>query len=47
MRYEDDRPTLDEWSERKGPEEVGDYQAQKNAVSIDGLPALADRASTT
>lgn len=43
LRFEDDRPTLDEWSERKGPDELAEYQAQKNAVSIDGLPGLADR----
>jgi hypothetical protein len=36
------RPTLDEWAERKTPAELDDYRATKNAVSLDGLPALAD-----
>ncbi len=31
------RPTLTEWSERKGPEGLERYWAEKNAVSIDGL----------
>jgi hypothetical protein len=36
------RSTLDEWVDRKGPEGIAAYQAQKNARSLDGLPALAD-----
>lgn len=36
------RTTLDEWCERKGPDGLDEYRAQKNATSIDGLPALAD-----
>jgi len=36
------RPTLDDWAERKGPDALVDYRAEKNAASIDGLPALAD-----
>lgn len=34
------RDTLDEWAERKGPEGFAKYHAERNAVSIDGLPAL-------
>jgi hypothetical protein len=36
------RSTLDDWAERKGPDGVAAYWAQKNQTSIDGLPALAD-----
>jgi hypothetical protein len=35
-----DRPQLPEWCEKKGPEGVRRYQAQKNRASIDGLPGL-------
>ena len=35
-----DRPRLVEWAERRGPDGVAAYQAERNAVSIDGLPAL-------
>jgi hypothetical protein len=40
LRYEADRPTLLEWAERRGPEGIRDYWADKNAASIDGLPGL-------
>jgi hypothetical protein len=33
-----DRDTLIDWAEKKGPAGVAAYQAEKNAVSIDGLP---------
>jgi len=36
------RETLDQWAERKGPDGIVEYWGQKNQVSIDGLPALAD-----
>lgn len=36
------RSTLDEWAERKGPDGIAEYWGQKNQVSIDGLPALAE-----
>lgn len=42
MALVDERSMLDEWAERKGPEGLAQYQAEKNAASIDGLPALAD-----
>lgn len=39
LDYAGERPTLIEWAERKGPDGVAAYQADKNATSIDGLPA--------
>lgn len=36
------RSTLDEWVDRKSPDELDAYRAQKNSVSLDGLPALGD-----
>jgi hypothetical protein len=38
--YVGDRPQLNEWCEKKGPEGVREYQTRKNRVSIDGLPGL-------
>ncbi|MGI8595647.1 MAG: pyridoxamine 5'-phosphate oxidase family protein [Solirubrobacteraceae bacterium] len=44
MRYEGERPHLDAWAEKKlrvgGPEALLDYQREKNATSLDGLPAV-------
>jgi len=40
MRLEGERTRLDEWAEARGPEGLVQYRATKNAVSIDGLPAL-------
>jgi hypothetical protein len=34
------RPTLDEWAMAKGPDKLAAYRSEKNAKSIDGLPAL-------
>ena len=34
---------LDKWAAAQGPEKMDDYRARKNAVSIDGLPALPDQ----
>ncbi|MCU0703676.1 MAG: pyridoxamine 5'-phosphate oxidase family protein [Fimbriiglobus sp.] len=41
-RYEfvGDREQLPAWAEKKGPDGVKEYQARKNAASIDGLPGL-------
>jgi len=36
------RTTLDEWADRKGPDGLDAYRAERNQVSIDGLPALAE-----
>jgi hypothetical protein len=38
--YEGERDQLPQWAERKGPEGVVKYQAEKNRFSIDGLPGL-------
>jgi hypothetical protein len=40
MDFRDDRPTLRQWAERKGDDGLREYWAEKNAESIDGLPAL-------
>jgi hypothetical protein len=40
MRYEGERSRLTEWAEARGPQGLVEYRATKNAVSIDGLPAL-------
>jgi hypothetical protein len=42
MELQGPRPMLEEWAERKGPDALDEYRAEKNAASIDGLPALAD-----
>lgn len=43
MGYEGERDTLIEWAERRGPEGVEAYWGEKNAASIDGLPAIPPR----
>jgi hypothetical protein len=40
MDYQGDRDLLPRYFERKAAEEILDYWARKNAVSIDGLPAV-------
>jgi hypothetical protein len=40
MAYESERETLSDWAARKGPDGIGDYQVEKNARSIDGLPGI-------
>ena len=40
MEFAEHRPTMDQWSRRKGPEGIEQYQAEKNRRSIDGLPGL-------
>jgi hypothetical protein len=40
LGYRGERRALVDWAERKGPEELEAYRAQKNAASIDGLPGL-------
>jgi hypothetical protein len=42
MSFERDRDLLDSWSEKRGHDGLARYRAEKNATSIDGLPALAD-----
>ena len=43
MAYAGERPQRELWLERKGRDGVVDYVREKNAVSIDGLPALDPR----
>ena len=38
--YVGDRPQLADWAEKKGPDGMRKYQAQKNRTSLDGLPGL-------
>lgn len=38
--YLGQRDTLNKWAESKGAEGIAAYQAEKNKVSIDGLPGL-------
>jgi hypothetical protein len=38
--YEGERTQLPAWSERKGPDGVRQYQAQKNRTALGGLPGL-------
>jgi hypothetical protein len=44
MSYEGRRPHMEKWAEKKlrvgGTDAIAAYQAEKNAESIDGLPAL-------
>lgn len=41
LEFRSDRETLTRWAQAKGPEALQMYREQKNAVSIDGLAALA------
>jgi predicted pyridoxine 5'-phosphate oxidase superfamily flavin-nucleotide-binding protein len=43
MTFAGERPTLDEWADRRGADGITTYQAEKNATSIDGLPGLPTR----
>jgi hypothetical protein len=40
MRFEAERDQLPAWAERKGALGIAEYQADRNAASIDGLPGL-------
>jgi hypothetical protein len=40
MSFEGHRPTMDQWSRRKGPEGVRRYWAEKNTKSLDHLDGL-------
>jgi hypothetical protein len=40
MELREERDLLARWAERKTPAQLADYRAEKNEVSIDGLPAL-------
>jgi hypothetical protein len=41
MSFEGHRPTMDQWSNRKGPEGIRKYWAEKNAKSLDQLDGIA------
>ena len=41
MDYRADRTMLRAWAERRGPDGIEAYWAEKNGESIDGLPGLA------
>ena len=41
MGFEGHRPTMDQWSARKGSEGIREYWVQKNAASIDGIEGLS------
>ena len=36
--YVEERPQMDAWADRKGPEGLVAYRQEKNLCSIDGLP---------
>ncbi len=40
MDFQGNRRQLTDWAERKTPEQLRDYQREKNQESIDGLPAI-------
>lgn len=40
MTFQSHRETMDQWADRKGPEGIINYQAEKNDASIDGLAGL-------
>ncbi len=40
LRFEEHRTPLDEFAERRGPEGLAAYRAEKNVRSIDGLPGI-------
>jgi hypothetical protein len=40
MPFDDHRPTMDQWANRKGPAGIRDYWAEKNHRSIDDLEGL-------
>ncbi len=42
MSFEAERTRLDEWADKRGPEGLDVYRAEKNAESLDGLPGLPD-----
>lgn len=49
MDYREERPTLDQWAERKGRGEIREYWKQRNSRTIDGfdtgLPDMSSEAA--
>jgi hypothetical protein len=41
------RDLLTNWASKQGPEKMDEYRAQKNQVSIDGLPAFSSKLGST
>ena len=41
MDLSEERDLLTQWTSRKSAEQIGSYWAERNAASIDGLPALS------
>ena len=44
-RFEGHRPQLTDWAARKGAKALAEYQRQKNAASLDGLPGVSTEAA--
>jgi hypothetical protein len=44
MAFTSHRPTMDEWSDRKGVDGIAAYKDEKNRFSLDGLPGLPEPA---
>lgn len=40
MTFNGERRALDGWAGAKSPDQIAEYQATRNAVSIDGLPGM-------
>ena len=40
MAFDSHRPTLDQWSARKGSDGIRDYWVRKNRLSVDGLDGI-------
>ncbi len=45
MEFVADRDIMRPWAEKKGPDGLETYRAQKNARSLDGLPGLVSSES--
>ena len=43
FEFQEERPTLVDWCEKKGPDGMEQYRRDKNQISIDGLPARVAR----
>jgi hypothetical protein len=41
LDYVGERPTLEQWADRKGPDGVAEYWSEKNTASIDGLSGIS------
>lgn len=46
MSFDGERSMLDEWAERRGPDGIVAYRAERNAESLDGLPGVTTAAVT-